>query len=340
MPANWYLIAPTLVTDMRKPFQKKSRQKKTVSRSPSRLHIWFFRHLQVALDSLGRLTRAPVATLMTSTVLGIAVSLPAGMWVLLDNVKQISGNWNGAASISMFIKTEASDSQIELLSDRLKKMPEIESVDLITRDDALIEFQQFSGFGKALQVIQENPLPAVLVITPTEQSSSPEKAELLLLKLNQENLVDFAQLDMEWIRRFHAITDIAIRAVIVLASLLSLAVLLIIGNTIRLEIQNRQAEIEITKLIGATNAFIRRPFLYSGFWYGLLGGLIAWFLVTISLWLLAGPIEKLTGLYQSEFSLDVLDFSTTTTLFLGTAFLGLAGAWLAVSRHLTAIEPE
>ena len=223
---------------------------------------------------------------------------------------------------------------------RLVKMPEIDSVDLITRDDALIEFQQFSGFGKALEVIQENPLPAVLVISPTPDHSSPEKSELLLTKLNQESHADFAQLDLEWVRRFHAITDIAIRAVIVLATLLSLAVLLIIGNTIRLEIQNRQAEIEITKLIGATNAFIRRPFLYSGFWYGLLGGLIAWLLVTVSLWLLSGPIEKLTGLYQSEFSLDILGLSTTVTLLLGTAFLGLAGAWLAVSRHLSAIEPE
>ena len=338
MPVNWLATVKILLTDM--PKHSPQKPKKPNTRKPSWLHIWFFRHLQVALASLGRLTCSPIPTLMTSTVLGIAVSLPAGMWVLLDNVKQISGSWDGAASISMFLKHEVSESQIEVLSGRLKQMPEIETVELITRDDALVEFQQFSGFGKALEVIQENPLPAVLVITPTLENSSPEQAELLLAKLNKENLADFAQLDLEWVRRFHAITDIAIRAVIVLASLLSLAVLLIIGNTIRLEIQNRQAEIEITKLIGATNAFIRRPFLYSGFWYGLLGGFIAWFLVTVSLWLLAGPIENLTGLYQSEFRLDVLDFSTTTTLLLGTAFLGLAGAWLAVSRHLSAIEPE
>jgi len=148
------------------------------------------------------------------------------------------------------------------------------------------------------------------------------------------------QLDMEWVERFHAITEIAIRAVMVLASVLSLAVLLIIGNTIRLEIQNRHDEIEITKLVGATNSFIRRPFLYTGFWYGLLGGLIAWFLVTLSLWLLSGPIEKLTGLYQSQFRLDVLDLPTTMVVLLGSAFLGLAGARIAVGRHLRAIEPE
>ena len=318
---------------------KKQSSPKTSSR-PSWFRTWFLRHIQVALFSLGRLTRAPIGTLMTSTVIGIAVSLPAGMWVLLDNVKQISGSWEGGASISMFLKIDTTDDQISRLTARLNNMPEISDIQLITRDDALVEFQQFSGFGKALDVLQENPLPPVLIVTPTLEHSSPEKAENLLKSLNKESHTDFAQLDLEWIRRFHAITEIAIRAVIVLASVLSMAVLLIIGNTIRLEIQNRHDEIEITKLIGATNAFIRRPFLYSGFWYGLLGGVIAWLLVTISLWLLAGPIEKLTGLYQSEFRLDVLNMPTTTLLLLGTAILGLFGALIAVGRHLSAIEPE
>ena len=298
------------------------------------------RHIQVALASLGRLTRAPVGTLMTATVIGIAVSLPAGMWVLLDNVKQISGSWEGGASISMFLNIDTTDTEISSLTARLNNMPEISDIQLITRDDALVEFQQFSGFGKALDVLQENPLPPVLIVTPTLEHSSPEQAEKLLKTLNRESHTDFAQLDLEWVRRFHAITEIAIRAVIVLATVLSTAVLLIIGNTIRLEIQNRHEEIEITKLIGGTNAFIRRPFLYSGFWYGLLGGAIAWLLVTVSLWLLAGPIEKLTGLYQSEFRLDVLSMPTTTVLLLGTAILGLLGSLIAVGRHLSAIEPE
>ncbi len=298
------------------------------------------RHLQVALSSLGRLTRSPIGTLMTATVLGIAVSLPAGMWVMLDNVKQISGNWDGGASLSMFLKADTNEQQVDELIGKLKLMPEIEQINYVTRDDALVEFQQFSGLGQALEILQENPLPAVLIITPTLQHSTPVQADLLLKKLNQEPLADMTQLDMEWVERFHAITEIAIRAVMVLASVLSLAVLLIIGNTIRLEIQNRHDEIEITKLVGATNSFIRRPFLYTGFWYGLLGGLIAWFLVTLSLWLLSGPIEKLTGLYQSQFRLDVLDLPTTMVVLLGSAFLGLAGARIAVGRHLRAIEPD
>ncbi|NNJ90089.1 MAG: cell division protein [Gammaproteobacteria bacterium] len=304
------------------------------------IHIWFLRHLQVAISSLGRLTRSPIGTLMTATVLGIAVSLPAGMWVMLDNVKQISGNWDAGASLSMFLKADTDEQQVDELIGKLKLMPEIQHIAYVTKDDALVEFQQFSGLGQALEILQENPLPAVLIITPTLQHSTPLQADLLLKQLNQEPLADLTQLDMEWVERFHAITEIAIRAVIVLASVLSLAVLLIIGNTIRLEIQNRHDEIEITKLVGATNSFIRRPFLYTGFWYGLLGGLIAWFLVTISLWLLSGPIEKLTGLYQSQFRLDVLDLPTTVVLLMGSAFLGLAGARIAVGRHLRAIEPD
>jgi cell division transport system permease protein len=320
----------------------KAEAKKTAkkSSSPSMMHIWLLRHLQVALSSLGRLTRSPIGTLMTATVLGIAVSLPAGMWVMLDNVKQISGNWDAGASLSMFLKADIDEQQVDELIGNLKLMPEIQHIAYVTKDDALVEFQQFSGLGQALEILQENPLPALLIITPTLKHSTPAQADLLLKKLNQEPLADLTQLDMEWVERFHAITEIAIRAVIVLASVLSLAVLLIIGNTIRLEIQNRHDEIEITKLVGATNSFIRRPFLYTGFWYGLLGGLIAWFLVTISLWLLSGPIEKLTGLYQSQFRLDVLDLPTTMFLLLGSAFLGLAGARIAVGRHLRAIEPD
>lgn len=304
------------------------------------LRGWLVRHLQTALASLGRMSRAPLATLMTSMVLGIAIALPSGMWVMLDNIRQISGSWDGAASISMYLELEAEETAVHDLIERLEKMPEIASLEYLTRNDALLEFQQFSGFGQALEILEENPLPAVLVITPALQYSEPAQAELLLARLQKEPLAASTQLDLEWVRRFHAITEIAIRAVIVLASLLGLAVLLIIGNTIRLEIQNRHEEIEITDLIGATRAFIQRPFLYSGFWYGLIGGMIAWLLVSVSLFLVSGPIEQLTGMYQSGFQLTVLDFPISLAILLGSALLGLAGARIAVGRHLSAIEPD
>lgn len=310
------------------------------SRLPTGIHIWLLRHAQVALSSLGRMFRAPVATTMTAMVIGIAVCMPAGMWVLLDNVRHLSGSLDGAASISVFIKNEVTDKQLGELHDSFSSLDQVSRAELITRDDALQEFRQFSGFGKALDILQENPLPPVIIVTPVIQHSSAEQAHLLAETLSRNPLVDFAQLDLEWVKRFHAITDIAMRAVIILASVLGLAVLLIIGNTIRLEIQNRHDEIAISKLIGATNAFIRRPFMYAGFWFGLLGGIIAWLLVSISLWLLSGPVSNLTGLYQSEFRLDLLGFSATLALVSGSALLGLVGARIAVGRHLNAIEPD
>ena len=142
------------------------------------------------------------------------------------------------------------------------------------------------------------------------------------------------------VQRLHAITETARRGVLVLGALLALAVLLILGNTIRLEIQNRSSEIEIIKLVGATNAFIRRPFLYCGLWYGLFGGLIAWLLVSLSLWSLQGPIVRLAGLYHSDFALSVIHLQTLVVLLGVGALLGLAGSWISVGRHLQAIEPE
>jgi cell division transport system permease protein len=151
--------------------------------------------------------------------------------------------------------------------------------------------------------------------------------------------VEMAQLDMQWVKRLYGLMDIGRRGVWVLASLLALAVLLVVGNTIRLAIQNRRDEIIITKLIGGTDTFIRRPFLYTGFWYGVLGGIIAFILVQASLGVLAGPVNNLAGLYSSTFRLDGMDLPTVGALLSSGMVLGLLGSWLAVGRHLRAIEP-
>jgi cell division transport system permease protein len=179
-----------------------------------------------------------------------------------------------------------------------------------------------------------------MTITPTAEYSNPQSAEALVAELRNMPEVDIAQLDLEWVRRFQALTEVAARGILLLASLLALAVLLIIGNTIRLEIQSRKDEIEITKLIGGTNAFIRRPFLYTGFWYGLFGGLLAWLLVSINLWLLTEPVRKLAGLYHSDFSLTSIDMLSLFLLIASSSMLGLLGSWIAVAKHLHAIEPE
>lgn len=323
---------------MRRP--RKKRSARISPRSSLRADVWLMRHLQVALASLGRLIRTPLSTLMTTLVIGIALALPAGLYLLLGNAETLSGNWDGAASISLFLKQETSDEQAQQLANRLRQDPAIAQVQLISQSEALEEFRQLSGFAGVLDSLDENPLPALLIVEPEPKHAEPAPAEALLTRLKQHSEVEFAQLDLQWVKRFHAITRIAQRGVIILASLLGLSVLLIVGNTIRLEIQNRHAEIEITKLIGGTNAFIRRPFLYNGAWYGLFGGITAWLMVTVSLLLLDNPVEQLAGLYQSGFQLSGISFTTLLMLLGGSTLLGLAGSWIAVGRHLHEIEPS
>jgi cell division transport system permease protein len=304
------------------------------------ISTWITRHLQAMLSSLGRLTRAPLSTFMTVAVLSIALAFPAGLKLLLDNAQRLSGGLDSSSNISIFLKQDIQDSQYEELTEKLMLNEGISAVQLITPEEAMEEFRENSGFAEALDVLDSNPLPAVMIITPSDAFSNPKDANELVQKLRAMPEVDIAQLDLEWLQRFHAITEIAARGVLLLASLLALAVLLIIGNTIRLEIQNMKEEIEITKLIGGTNAFIRRPFLYTGFWYGILGGILAWILISVNMWLLAEPVKKLAGLYHSSFTLTSIDAFSLMVLIVFSALLGLFGSWIAVARHLHAIEPE
>lgn len=303
------------------------------------LRVYVSRHLQVFFYSLGVLSRSPFATLMTTAVIGIALALPSGLHVVLKNAQQLSGGWDGAAQISLFLKRAVPDDEANRLARQIQKLPEVANVSYISRREALQEFQRLSGFGDALEALKDNPLPSVLVIRPTPAASTPAATEKLLQRLQGYPPVDIAQLDMQWVKRLYVIMELVRRGVVVLAALLALAVLLVVGNTIRLAIQNRRDEIVVMKLIGGTDAFIRRPFLYTGFWYGLFGGVIAWLLVSLSLTILSDPVERLTGLYQSQFELTGLDAATTGMLIGSSILLGLAGSWLAVGRHLRDIEP-
>jgi cell division transport system permease protein len=300
---------------------------------------WMMRHLQVMLSSLGRLWRNPLSTFMTVAVMGIAISLPTGLHTLVENVQELSGSWEGASSISVFLKKEISDQQSRKLANELKAQANVAQLRYISPAMAMEEFRQLSEFGEALDLLDENPLPAVLLIYPAAGYDTPEKTSAFAKELETRAEVETAQIDLQWLRRLHGITSIIERGVIVLGAMLAVAVLLIVGNTIRLEIQNRRAEIEITKLVGATNAFIRRPFLYDGFCYGFLGGIIAWLLVSVSLLLLQGPVEHLAGLYQSRYQLANLSLGTFLAILLVSLLLGLLGAWIAVNRHLDQIRP-
>lgn len=298
------------------------------------------RHAQVALDSLGRLYQSWVPTLMTAAVIAIALALPSGLYLLLTNLERLGNSWDGQASLSVFLQQDISDDSARALVSRVSKWPEVSSVQLITPTQALAEFDQQSGFTDVLGILEKNPLPYVLIVIPAGDHIDAVVASALRERFSKLPETAIAQLDLEWVQRLTAILDIAYRVILIISGLLTLAVLLVIGNTIRLEIQNRHEEILVTKLIGATNSFIRRPFLYSGIWYGALGALIAWLVVEAGFWLLSEPVSRLAGLYHSDFKLETLPFQLLTVLVTGGVLLGLLGSWLAVGRHLSSIEPS
>lgn len=292
------------------------------------------------LFSLGRLWRQPLASLMTVVVIGIALALPAGLYVILKNIEQVSSQWDDAAQISLFLKQDVNDAEAQYLVNKLKVWPEITAVNYQSASQSLEEFRQLSGLGSLLDTLPTNPLPAVIIVQPDSHDLRPDAVGSLLSRLESLPDVGQAQLDMEWLQRLRSINDMGQRGISILGLLLSLSVLLIIGNTIRLAILNQQSEIRVIKLVGGTNAFIRRPFLYTGFWYGLLGGLVAWLTLLFTMSLINGPINELASQYESEFTLAWLSGTMILTLPLIGMLLGVMGAWLAVGRHLSAIEPR
>lgn len=297
------------------------------------------RHLQVLIHALGRLSRNPLSTLMTTAVIGIALALPAGLYLVVDHVRDLGGQWRETTRISLFLKQGLADEEARRLAERLAGEAEVEGTEYVSPAQALEEFREFSGFGEVLDALDGNPLPGLITVQPAS-SLPPEAIQSLLERLRALPEVDIAQLDMEWVRRLHSLVDLVQRGILVIAILLALAVLLIVGNTLRLDIESRREEIVITKLIGATDGFIRRPFLYTGFWYGLGGALVALLLVNLSLVLLQGPVQRLAGLYGSDFRLGFTSPGMVILLLAAGVMLGLAGALLAVGRHLRDIEPE
>lgn len=300
---------------------------------------WVAIHWNTASAALGRLMRQPFASFMIVLVIGVTLALPAALHLVIKNAQSLSSSWDNALDFSVYLKTDITLDQAERLVTIVGQRADVEDVRLIAADDALEEFRQQSGFGEALDHLSVNPLPHTMVVRPAATNT-----EVSIGLLNEElgNLpeADFVQVDTEWVQRFHAILDILERAIAIGASLLAAAIVVIIGNTIRLDIQNRREEIEVTKLIGASNAFVRRPFLYTGVWYGLGGALLALALVRYGLYALEDPITRLSGLYSSPFSALALDLRESLTITGAGVALGLAGSWLAAARHMRRIEPR
>ncbi|RJQ46288.1 MAG: cell division protein FtsX [Gammaproteobacteria bacterium] len=298
---------------------------------------WLRNHLRVFFNTLGQLYRAPLHALLTVAVIGISLALPGGLYVVLQNAQRLAGHWQGTAQISLFLKASVSDEEAEKLAVQVRGVENIKQVRILSRAQALEEFRALSGLDQALSALGENPLPALLIVTPA--SEEPAAAEALLKTLAALPEVEAAELDLDWLKRLRALLDLLQRAVWLLGALLSGAVLLIMGNTLRLAIHNRREEIELMRLIGATDAFIRRPFLYSGLIYGLSGALFALILLGFILGLLAAPVKALAELYNSSFEINGLGVDSGLGLLALGALLGLAGAWLAVGRQLKQIQP-
>lgn len=295
-------------------------------------------HLDAAGNSLARLTGQPFAALMTLLVIGIALALPTGLHLLVQNARLISGEWANAVDLSVYVTPGTSEQALAALSEQVEAHPLVDGLIVLSAAEALEDFKALSGFGAALDTLEENPLPATLIVRPNALDENPEQVMALAAELQALPNVDLVQLDTEWVERFHAMLDVVRRVVMVAGVLLALAVLVIVGNTIRMEIQQRRDEIEITRLVGGSDAFIRRPFLYTGIWYGALGGLISVALVTVAVHLVGGPVSRVAGLYGSDFSLRGLADLQWLWLVLGAVVLGAVGSWIAASRHLRHLE--
>lgn len=304
------------------------------------LQGWWAHHMQSARNSFKRLLAAPLQTLMTALVVAIAMALPATLMVVLNNIERMGEHWDSSPKITSYLHLRAQPQAIEQLQQRLKSLPQVQQLHYISADQALQEFQQHSGFGDVLQVLDENPLPPTLIITPTASAIDPEQLQGLVDQVAAEAIVEQVQIDLDWVRRMQAFMALGQKVVTGLALLLSLGVLLALGNTIRLAIENRRDEIVIIKLVGGTDGFVRRPFLYTGAWYGLFGGVLACIVVSIGFGFLSGPVSALASSYHSDFRLRGLGLDGVASLLIISAMLGLMGAWLAVSRHLSEIEPK
>jgi len=303
------------------------------------LRAYFARHTQTLIGSLGRIVHQPFATLMTMGVIAVALALPLLLGLFLTNVRTATSNWNDAFDLSVYMDKKAAAPRAASLAKQLRFRGDVAVVRVITADEAMTEFRENSGFGKALDALSDNPLPDTLVVTPTLSASTPEGTDALKSAIAAMPDVESVQLDTEWVKRLHAMLDVLRRVVLLTSGLLGMGVVLIVGNTIRLDILNRRAEIEVMKLVGASDRFARRSFLYSGVWYGLGGGLMALILVSAAAASLSRPVDALAKLYGSQFHLRGLPLTTAAAVLALAVALAWLGSWLAATRHIRGIEP-
>jgi cell division transport system permease protein len=295
-------------------------------------------HFVVMGTALRRVFSSRLGGFFNILVIGIALSLPAGMYLLLQNLQGLVEQLSGTPQISLYLSLDAKTDDVDKLRRLLTQYPAIARVEFIARADALEQLKKSTGLADVIGGLQQNPLPDAFVIYP--KPGEAQALEILRNELAKLPRVEQAQLDSAWAYKLEALLKFGRIVALILAGLISIALVAITFNTIRLQILTQRDEIEVSKLIGATNGFIRRPFLYFGATQGLLGGIMAWLIVTLSLLLLNFQLKALSQLYASQFMLHPLSFGDSISLLLFSMYLGWLGAWLSVARHLSQIEPR
>ena len=297
-------------------------------------------HTQAFFGSLGRLARSPVSTLLTLLVIALALALPASLRLFVTNAQAATGNFGNAIDLSVYFKTDVPLAKAQQLASAARARADVAEVKLISADKGLEDFRNYSGFGDALAALKENPLPHMLHVRPRDTASTPAALEALRGYFSAWPEVELVQVDAQWVQRFNAILEVLRELLAIAAALLGVGVLAVIGNTIRLEIAGRRAEIEVIKLVGGSNSFVRRPFLYIGLLYGLGGALLAWGIIAVAVILVGESVDKLARLYGSHFQLQGPTAEEIGALLGAGAVLGWIGAWISAARHLRSIEPR
>ncbi|TFH88319.1 ABC transporter permease [Billgrantia azerbaijanica] len=308
------------------------------TRSSSQLRGWLRHHRAMGADSARRLLRQPLGSLLTMLAIAIALVLPAALWLMLDSARLLDAELDDSATLTAYLEPRVAEGEAGRIAEAVAAQSGVAGTRLITAAEGMAEFQQALGLSDALARLDGNPLPASIVVTPDD----PAPAAVRQLARSLEALAGVAEvrLDLAWLERLRHLAELGRRVALALGVLFGLGVLLVVGNTIRLAVESRRQEIEVVMLIGATHAFVRRPFLYSGAWYGLGGGLLAWALLALGNQWLATPVRALAASYGASFTLPQLGLPGSATLLICSTLLGWLGAWIAVGRHLAGIRPR
>ena len=301
------------------------------------MNTWLSHHWHAFFLALRRLAGAPLASLLNITVIGVAFSLPAGVYMLLSNAQSFSGQLSGAPQLSVFLKLGTDKDAIEKLESHLRQHPQTASFRFISKNKALEQLKQENGLADAINSLTRNPLPDAFIIDA--KSISPETLKQLRAEMLKWPDSKHVQLDSDWIERLNALLKLGQIALLILTALLGFALIVVTFNTIRLQILTKRDEIEVSKLIGATSNFIRRPFLYFGAIQGVAGGAIAWLIVALVIDLINSEFTNLVQLYAVDFQLHHISFEDSIGLLLFSSWLGWVGSWLSVASHLRKIEP-